>query len=281
MRLSFSTASLYHLPLGFSLGLARDLGFDGVELVVGPEYLLRGERYVRRLIEDSGVRALSLHPPMRPFGLPVPGWPRREAANIPKTVAAARSFGSEVVVIHASAARREGNCAWHAYAQAMRAALEMPGPPLTVAVEISQHTKRAYRTAMDDIDTMLHFVEDQGAEVGITLDTAHTGANGDDLLALYTRLRPRIRNIHLSDWAVRKGNHRTHLVPGEGHLPLAEFLSTLARDGYTGLLTLEVSPIHLHAWSLGQARKRLAASLAAVRADLQLPRPESSALAGR
>lgn len=263
MKLSFSTASFYHLPLRFTLGLARELGFDGVELVVGPEYLLRGQRGTQALCDRLGVTPLSLHPPLRRM----PGWPFNHARNVVQTVAAARAFGCEVVVIHATDAWQEGNRRWREYAAAMKAARETPGPPIAIAVEISQIIK-GRRYAMDDVDTVLRFVEDQGEQVGITLDTAHTGANGDDLLALYARLRPRLRNIHLSDWAIRGGKDRTHLVPGEGALPLAEFLGTLARDRYAGLVTLEVSPYHLHAWSLRAGRERLAKSLAYVYAHL-------------
>jgi sugar phosphate isomerase/epimerase len=270
MKLSFSTASFYHLPLRFTLGVARDLGFDGVELVIGPEYLLRGQRVMQELCNKQGVKPLSLHPPL----LRMPGWPRNQALNLIQTVAAARAFGCEVVVIHATDALREGNWRWREYAEAMQAALAASGPPITIGVEISQFTKRTQRQAMDDVDTVLRFVEDQGEHVGITLDTAHTGANGDDLLALYTKLRPRLRNIHLSEWVQRDGKHHTHLVPGEGALPLKEFLEALARDAYPGLVTLEVSPYHLHAWSLRQGRARLEKSLAYVRAHLRVPEPE-------
>ena len=280
MRLSFSTASFYHLPLRFSLGLARDLGFDGVELVIAPEYMLLGEQRVHKLIEQGGVRPLSLHQPMVPFRLPTPGWPRHAARSIPRTIAAARSFGCEVVVIHATTARSEGNALWRAYAQAMREALQQPGPSISVGVEISQHTKRTHREAMDDADAVLRFVEDQGEQVGITLDTAHTAANGDDLLALYEKLRSRLRNIHLSDWTIRGGKHRTHLMPGEGRAPLAEFLEMLARDQYAGLLTLEISPYHLHGWSVRQSRERLAESLAYVRAHIPTTQSRPSVVAG-
>ncbi len=270
MKLSCSTASFYHLPLRFTLDTARELGFDGVELVVGPEYLLRGQRRTQELCNRLGVKPLSLHPPL----LRVPGWPHDHVRNLTQTVAAARAFGCEVVVIHASDAWHEGNRRWREYAAAMKAALEAPGPPITIAVEISQFTKRVQRFAMDDVDTVLRFVEDLGEQVGVTLDTAHTGANGDDLLALYAKLRMRLRNIHLSDWVIRGGKHRTHLVPGEGTLPLAKFLEALTHDAYSGLVTLEVSPYHLHAWSPRQGRERLAESLAYVRAHLCAAQPE-------
>jgi sugar phosphate isomerase/epimerase len=133
---------------------------------------------------------------------------------------------------------------------------------------------------MDDVDTLLRFVEDQGEQVGITLDTAHTGANGDDLLELYARVRPRLRNIHLSDWVLSEERHHTHLMPGKGTLPLAEFFGALTRDAYAGLVTLEVSPIHLHAWSLRRGRKSLAESVATVRGYLRAAerQPQSEAL---
>jgi sugar phosphate isomerase/epimerase len=270
MKLSFSTASFYHLPLRFALDMARDLGFDGVELVVGPEYILRGQRGTQDLCNRLGVKALSLHPPLRKM----PGWPITHVRNLTQTVAAARAFGCEVVVIHATDAEQEGDRRWRAYAAAMRAALKAEGPPITIAIEISQFLKRRPRQAMYDVDTVLRFVEDQGEQVGITLDTAHTGANGEDLLDLYARVRPRLRNIHLSDWVMRGGKHHTHLAPGEGALPFAAFLGELERDGYAGLVTLEVSPIHLHAWSLRQGRQRLAQSLAAVRAHLRVAEPQ-------
>ena len=42
MRISFSTATFYACSLGYSLRLARDVGFDGVELALGVGYQLRG-----------------------------------------------------------------------------------------------------------------------------------------------------------------------------------------------------------------------------------------------
>ena len=228
---------------------------------LGWRYMLRGQRAIQNLCARLGVKPLSLHPPL----LRTPGWPYNEPDTIARAVAEASKVGCEVVVIHTSDAWREGNHRWQIYAAAMQTALAAAGPSLSVAVELSQFTKRTYRYAMDDVDAVLRFVEDQGEQVGITLDTAHTGANGDDLLAIYEKVRPRLRNIHLSDWVRRDGTDHTHLMPGNGALPMEGFLGTLARDAYAGLVTLEISPYHLHAWNLRQGRERLAESVSAVR----------------
>src|SRR5581483_739051 len=105
---------------------------------------------VRELCAGMGVKPLSLHPPL----LRTPGWPLSHTANIKRAVDAARALGCEVVVIHASDAWVEGNRRWREYALAMRAALETAGPPITVAVEISQFTRRTWREAMDDVGTV-------------------------------------------------------------------------------------------------------------------------------
>jgi len=76
----------------------------------------------------------------------------------------------------------------------------------------------------------------------VTLDTCHVGANSEDLLAVYEVVRPLLKNVHLSD-ARHHGQHvQTHIMPGEGGLPLKELLATMARDGYDGLITLELHP---------------------------------------
>src|SRR5690348_14374088 len=97
MRISFSTGIYYHLPLSYSLGLARDLECDGVEWVVHPGYLLGGLEPVRAAFQASGVPALSIHPPFYPF----PGWPRRSSRITARLGALARQLRAEVFVVHA------------------------------------------------------------------------------------------------------------------------------------------------------------------------------------
>ena len=67
LRLSFSTATLYHFPLRAAFALAHEAGFEGVELVLGPEVMLRGAAYVRQLSHEYSLAVLSVHPPMIPY----------------------------------------------------------------------------------------------------------------------------------------------------------------------------------------------------------------------
>lgn len=259
MRISFSTGTFYHLPLSFSLQLARDLGYDGVEWVVSPGYLLSGLEPVQAAFRTVGVRALSVHPPFYPF----PGWPSRPSRRAARLGALARRLGAELFVIHTELFSSFRLPSAHQYTEAIERGQLAGGPHVTVAVETGQHNRRRLYV-LDDLPTLVDYCQQHGC--GITLDTCHVGANGEDLLATYAVIKPVLRNIHLSDviWR-RRDQPRTHVLPGEGDLPLAAFLATLGRDGYDGLVTLEVHPWHAGLLGKDHAERRMGQALAFVR----------------
>lgn len=241
MRISFSTGTFYHRPLIESLRLARDLGFDGVEWVVSPGYVLGGLEPVRRAFEEAGARALSIHPPF----YPLPGWPRRVGRRMARLGALARHLEAGVFVVHTPATRTLGSVRMRQYEEALDLGRLAGGPRVQVGVETAQYVHRdgklrTHRYPLDDLATVVEFCQQR--ECGITLDTCHVGANGEDLLAAYAVVKPLLCNIHLSDVIWREGQPVTHRLPGTGALPLARFLTTLAHDGYDGLITIEMHP---------------------------------------
>ena len=60
-------------------------------------------------------------------------------------------------------------------------------------------------------------------------------------------------------------NFLHHQMPGAGHLPLAEFVRILVKEGFGGAFTLEVSPTAIRAWSLSRIRQGLTEAVAYVR----------------
>jgi sugar phosphate isomerase/epimerase len=263
MRISFSTGTYYYRPLSFSLQLARELGYDGVEWVVTPGYLLLGLAPVRRVFAAAGVRALSVHPPFYSF----PGWSRKVARRTTRLGALARHLGAELFVVHTPNI-------WSPYsirAQEYDAALDLgqmaAGAAVGLSVETGQYVRRnGTRRApflLDDLRAVVELCKRH--HCGITFDTCHAGANREDLLAAYAIVRPLLRNIHLSDVVWRQGRPLTHRMPGEGELPLAQLLQTLATDGYDGLVTVEMHPAQAGAFSVAQAERRMGQALAFVR----------------
>jgi sugar phosphate isomerase/epimerase len=83
--------------------------------------------------------------------------------------------------------------------------------------------------------------------VGVTLDTGHLAAAGEEPLAARAALGPRLMNVHVKDVVVpsrfRRLVWRRPRMEGRslgtGEVPLQPFLAALAADGYAGCLAVE------------------------------------------
>jgi sugar phosphate isomerase/epimerase len=262
MRISFSTGTFYHRGLGYSLGLAREIGYDGVEVAIGPEYTLRGVSYLARTLERFGVPALSVHPPFK--GLP--GWPVRAVQVIPLLTGVSHQLNAGLAVVHTPFVSHENSPRLERYSLGLRLGQEAVGGAVRLGLESNQYNMRPRRFVFDDLATLTRYAQEHNCVV--TFDTCHAGANGEDLLACYDIVRPVLGNIHLSDVRWRRGKPYTHVMPGEGALPLDTFLAALARDGYAGLVTLEIRPEEVGLFGRARHLRRMRQALDFVRAAI-------------
>jgi sugar phosphate isomerase/epimerase len=238
MRISFSTATFYACSLGYSLRLARDAGFDGVELALGVGYQLTGPQHYLRAIRAEGVPALSVHPPF--LRLRVLGWPLAVTRRMTNLTTAAHLVDAPICVSHVPSLRSMNSRRAFLFERAIALGYDTVPGNVTIALESTQYSG-GVKLLLDDITTLVKYAGEH--KCGVTLDTCHVGANGEDLLAVYEVVRPLLKNVHLSD-ARHIGGQRvqTHIMPGEGELPLRELLAAMARDRYDGLITLELHP---------------------------------------
>jgi len=279
MQISFSTGTFYHRPLSYSLKLARDLGYDGVEVVLGVGYLLGSVGPLRRVLKRSGVRALSVHPPFYPF----PGWSRDPQISVPRAVGVARALGAGVCVAHTIYISGPDSPRGRYFGAALEAGAAAGAATgdgaVTLAVESNQYNRRRHRRYyLDDLRRLVEYAQAHGC--AITFDTCHAGANGEDVLEDYAIVRPVLCNIHLSDTILgADGVIHTHVTPGSGALPLKELLATLAQDGYDGLITMELHPREVGGlWDDARARSTFSEALAFVRAATTISPVTSSSL---
>ena len=263
MQLSFSTGATYPYPLAASFALAKEAGFSGVELVLGPEAIWRGPISTQRLAARYGLTIYSLHAPI----LPLPGWADL-AAGIGRLVKYAAAMNCPpLVVLHTPKVRdmqqedlgiryREALAAWRErFAQA-------PAPIAIETAGLFRPENRAY--ALFDIQALRAFADQEG--LLLTLDTAHVGSMSYDLLAAYEVLRERLVNVHFSDLRhvprfldlpALHSYIKHHQLPGRGWLPLERLVRRLLEDGYAGLVTVELSPVALGIWSPQRVRRNL------------------------
>lgn len=80
-------------------------------------------------------------------------------------------------------------------------------------------------------------------DVFINFDVANCAASGRDILQTYDMLAPRVKSVHISDHG---GNtSESHLVPGNGLLPLGMLLSKMKSYRYIGAFTMELDQTEL------------------------------------
>lgn len=266
LRLSFSTGTLYHFPLRTTFALAHEAGFAGVELVLGPEVVLRGAAYVRQLSQEYSLPVLSLHPPIIPY----PG--QNKAARIlPHLVSLAEQVDCDLIVLHTPKTTNPEQSQWTEFVEAVLRERSNAG------VQISLENAGIFWES--DVHYILHDVRSLRAfadryDLPLTFDTSHAGTSNYELLEAYTLCDGRVVNVHFSDlvhrrifpdWPPLYTFFRHHQMPGEGVLPLTKFVRMLLATGYSGIFTIEISPTAIQAWSLSRIREGLANAVEFVR----------------
>ena len=265
MKLSLSTGTLYIYPLRWVYRLARETGFDGVELVVNPEAIVRRGEAVRQLAQAEGVEILSVHPTV----MPLPGWRERHGGMAP-TIQLAREAGAGLVIMHTprSGSLDEGDGpAYRQRIEVWQSRLAGTGLQLAVENRSVRHERHLHHplTRLDRLRAVAdHY------DLGLVLDTTHAGSAGQDLLSARKVFDSRLVNVHLSDMGgqvplarlpgaeMLLGQHR---LPGDGDLALSALMADLSRTRYAGAVTLEVNPWVARAWWPRAVRRRLAQAM--------------------
>jgi sugar phosphate isomerase/epimerase len=270
-RVSVSSGTLYHWPLGRFFILASGLEIDGVELVIGPECVLRGAPAVRALAARHGVRILSLHPPV----LPLPGWTGLVICAGKLAEWAAR-LNAPLVTLHTprlTSLDSEAGQRYLALAHGLAKRLQAGGSQLALENR-ARYSKSNGAECLDRPGDLLALAQEWRA--GITFDTAHAGTTSSDILADFAVLCPAVVNVHFSDlalpwrwptpsWMETVLQH--HQVPGTGTLPLRQLAAALGSEQYAGLVTLELSPLSPGLLGPNRARRTLSGCVAFVRGN--------------
>jgi sugar phosphate isomerase/epimerase len=270
MRFGLSTGSFLLSPLSQSFAMARAAGFEGLELMVGPQVALGGARRVKALSRAWNVPVLSVHQPL----FPIPGWMRLRQ-QLKRCGELAHSVGADVATLHAAQWLVAGGPWSEAAAQLVREtrSVSLENIPVVAPARLQPAAAAGYLTAFETF-VAVH-------DLRVTLDVAHAAEGGLDVLSAYEALKQRLANVHLSDVARNRFCPPSHLMlsllvhhrlPERGQLPLRELLRRLAADDYMGLVTFEISPTAMSFWSF----RRMAAEL---RDALDFCRSASSARA--
>lgn len=266
-RIGLSTASVYPESTATAFELAKELGYDAVEVMVGTDPVSQDIAAVRRLSEHSGLPVCAVHAPCLLITQRV--WGTDPTEKLRLSAQMATDLGAETVVVHPPF-RWQRDYA-REFPQLVSRLEQDTGVAFAVENMFPWRATRAelqaYLPGWDPVEQ---------SYPNVTLDLSHTSIAGADALAMADALGRRLRHVHLADGTGLARDE--HLVPGRGHEPCSELLERLAAQGYVGDVVVEINT--RRAVTSEARREDLAESLAFTRQHFTAHSPPA-ALAGR
>lgn len=257
-RVALSTSSVFPESTAAGFALARQLGFDGIEVMVGVDPTSADVDAVERLAEYHEVPVLAIHAPTLLLTQRV--WGPDPWEKLERSAMAAHQLGADVVVVHPPFRWQRSYAV--GFTEGVRRLEETTG--LTFAVENMYPWRgpgggevRAYAPSWDasllDVDHL-------------TLDLSHAATARLSSVELVREWGERLRHVHLTDGT--NGVADEHLLPGEGEQDAAGVLAELTATGFDGHVVVEVKTRGL---SRPERIRALTGSLAFTREHLSVP----------
>jgi len=229
-KVGLSTSSVYPETTSSGFELARRLGYDGVEVMVGIDPVAADIDAVEKLRDYHGIPVLAVHAPCLLITQRV--WGADPWAKLERSAEAARRLDADVVVVHPPF-RWQRDYA-RGFVDGIRRLTETTGVLFAVENMYPWRTPagelKAYVPGWDP--TELDYAD-------LTLDLSHASTAGQQSLDLARSWGDRLRHVHLTDG---KGSAKDeHLVPGHGDQQAGALLEHLASTGFSGHVVLEIN----------------------------------------
>ncbi len=272
MNLLLSSGVLYKKPPQVVAELARRVGFDGIELVIGYGFQnVSGEREIEAILKRGPIGGI--HAPFYRLR----GWGHPFDALL-HTIDLAEKYRIPLVTFHPPR-WFDLEFGFYRRLKAIRDFQERFGNRfLTIAIEnmpVRPGIPRIGPYFLQSPASLLKFADKHN--LALTLDLTHLGTLEKDFFGTFRAFMStrRVRNIHFSDYK----NGQEHLFPGRGALPLIEILETLKQTHYNGAVTLEIFPREIEG-DFKEMMRRLFTALEFITSrigDLREPHPKEAA----
>jgi sugar phosphate isomerase/epimerase len=257
-KVGLSTSSVYPETTSSAFELARRLGYDGVELMVGIDPVAADIDAVEKLRDYHQVPVLSVHSPCLLITQRV--WGNDPWSKLERSAEAARRLDADTVVVHPPF-RWQREYA-RGFVEGVRRLTEETGIVFAVENMYPWRTPggelKAYLPGWDPTDRDYDY---------LTLDFSHASTSNQQSLDLAKAWGDRLRHVHLTDGTGSAKDE--HMVPGRGDQHAAEALEYLAQTDFAGHVVLEVNT--RKAETRAQREQDLAESLAFSRLNLATP----------
>ena len=224
-NVGLSSSSVYPESTAVAFELAAQLGYDGIEVMVGTDAMSQDQATLAALVDHYQIPILSIHAPCLLITQRVLGtdpWGKLDKARD-----VAESLGASTVVVHPPFRwQRE-------YARSFEEGVARMEEVTDVrfAVE-NMYPWRAGPSALGAYSPDWDIRNQDYRHT--TVDLSHTAVSRTDPLEMVADLGDRVAHIHLADGTDSARDE--HLVPGRGDQPVSEVLTALAAAANAGQL---------------------------------------------
>lgn len=234
MKLILSAGSLYTLPAKKVFALAREVGFDGMEVIINHDFASANHLKLLRSLQQI-LPVNSIHAPF----FDIDGWGSK-IDQLRICADLALEAGVPLINFHPPCWLNLELKFWRWLRKIDDFQRDLGQNRVQISIEnmpcMPKSKLNPYMLATPE--KMIAFLK--AHNLYLTFDTAHCGSMRtnfiNDFYAYYDS--GMMRNIHFSDYA----NGEEHLMPGHGALPLTRFLNHLRETAYDHALVLELSP---------------------------------------
>ena len=226
---TLSSASVYPMTVHDAFSMAKDLGYDGLEVLVTGNAVSQSATALKALMDKYQLPIQSIHAPTLLLTQQVWGsaW-----AKIERSVILAQAVGADVVVAHPPF-RWQGS-----YAEEFAEGVQRIND--TTSMKIAVENMYPWRARGREAKMYLpHWNPVPQGYEHVTWDFSHAAIASMDSRQALEDLGSRLRHVHLCD-GLDNGKD-DHLAPGLGTQRVAESLHYLRDTGWTGVVAVEVS----------------------------------------
>ena len=258
--IALSTASVYPESTASAFELARRLGFDAIEVMVGMDPVSQDSDAVKRLMDYHQLPVCAVHAPCLLITQRVWGaepWPKLE-----QSASMAKTLGADLVVVHPPFRWQRD------YASGFAAGIARL--EADTGVSFAVENMYPWRAGGREVTAYAPGWDPVGEDYAkVTLDLSHTATAGVDALAMTGELGDRLIHVHLGDGS--GSGKDEHLVPGRGNQPCGQLLRALGERGFDRNVVVEINT--RRCTSRAEREADLAESLAFARWHLGAARP--------
>ncbi|MCX6809546.1 MAG: sugar phosphate isomerase/epimerase [Candidatus Berkelbacteria bacterium] len=234
-QIILSTGSCHKYGLYRFFEVAKKVGFKDIELIIDESFDSQEPDYIISLERKFKLKVVAVHSAME-FVENWSDWKTR----LKNSTKLAKVIKAKFLIVHSWDHSDLNYTAW--LIQNQKKVMNQAKP---VTVVFENATKRIDAKTGVSINPSYHF--DVMKEFkSINLDTSHIGTAEMDPIEYFEKLKDKIKYIHFSDSDIRENPEKkgniidSHLVPGEGKLPLKKFLKKLKETKYSGPISIEL-----------------------------------------